>query len=238
MKKLITKAICFFLVFLINGCATVRLPANFELAGDYKARQIKTIAVLPVELSLSTEGLTNFERAGGLPKDEDICRIFYPAVIKALKHKNYAILDTNKMISLLQENGLENIQQVYIFPKGKLAKILNADALLYFYVFDVSSLANISFFVTLVDARDQKVLWSSLGTASQQRGMAGGVAGGVGGAIAAGIGLFSPAAAVAGAVVGSKVENFIFSQISSLEDRAKQTVGNSFKSLPVCRGSS
>lgn len=233
--KSIFKVCILFLVLVCVGCATVRGPQTFEVSGDYRSRHIKKIAVLPMMLSLSTQSLVNFESIGSLPSDVDTCRLIYPIVVNTVEHKNYTLLEPQTMAELFEKNGLHNIQQVYGLESKKLGGILNADAVLYFFIIDASSISEITFFVKLVDAKDGAVLWSSICNAPQRGGMAGGIAGGIGGAIGGGLSFFGPFAAAGGALVGSKIDKFIYSKLATMEGKIKETVINGFKSLPKMR---
>lgn len=232
-SSLIKVCILFIISSLCIGCATVRLPPTYEVSKDYASRNIKSIAVLPVELSLSTQALVNFKNIGAIPEDGDVCKLFHPIIVNAVKQKRYAILDSETMIELLEKNRLYNIQQIYALNKEELAKIFNkVDAVLYTFVIDASSVNNIKFFAYLMDTRDASLLWATSAKASEGGGMVGAVSGGVGGVIAAGASFLGPIAAAGGALVGDKISRFMYSKLVPLESKAKQTVVQNFKTLP------
>ncbi len=141
--------ICLFAIIFIIGCAT---PQHL-LVEDYKSRNLRSVAVLPVQ----NETLH-------LQAPE----VFRPIIHQKVKQKGYESPAPSFIDSKLAEKGIREAGQVLSLTPQDLGKLLGVDALLYTTVTEFSTTYLIAYASITVgakfelkDARTGELLWQA-----------------------------------------------------------------------------
>lgn len=145
----------------LTGCATPPAPRDFSAL---RAADPKAILVLP-PVNASPDVLAT-------PS-------VYAQATMPLAESGYYVLPVSLVDQTLKLNGIQTSNDAHAIDVPKLREIFGADAVLYMTVKRygsvyqiISSDAVVTIEAKLVDARDQKVLWDGVATAStaEQRG--------------------------------------------------------------------
>jgi hypothetical protein len=148
-----TKKIFILIFFNIFFCKLAYSGNEYMLVNDFKAYNIKKIAILPISNH-------TFE--------EDVSSYMYDSIYKYLSKKGYYISSKDKVNSVLSDLGIQNANQYLEISSQKFGDMLSADAYFFGSIDQSADITNgvydavvVSCSLHLIHCETGEILWSA-----------------------------------------------------------------------------